>query len=394
MKALRKRGLALLLALLMLVGVVACNETVPDGGGTSETGSDSLSEDPTDTVTTPAPKAESATDPESETDPTPVFDAEEEAKHLRILAIGNSFSVDGMEYLWDICKAAGIENVTLGNLYIGGCTLAKHWTNISGKKAAYKYNKNTAGSWVTTEDVSVQSAMQDEYWDVITVQQASGSSGLPDTYGKLGNILGWIEEHKPNPEAKILWHMTWAYQSDSDHKNFPNYDSNQMTMYEAITSTVQSTVLTDERIDGVIPSGTAIQNLRTSYVGDTVTRDGYHLHKGIGRYTAGLVWFSVITGRSVDDITWVPDSYKGISTQLSVVKESVKNALQTPYAVTDSTHKTAPGDDELMRAVGLDPAQYELLDLQMAVNSYYNSTKQYERTTTGDTPRNGDPADI
>ena len=79
-----------------------------------------------------------------------------------------------------------------------------------------------------------------------------------------------------------------------------------MTMYNAIVDTLKSTVLSKELIDGVIPSGTAIQNLRSSYVGDTVTRDGYHLSHTHGRYTAALTWYAYLTGGDVNEITWVP----------------------------------------------------------------------------------------
>ncbi len=51
---------------------------------------------------------------------------------LRILAIGNSFSDDGTEYLPGLLEAAGIHNVIVARLYIGGCTLQRHckgsWT--------------------------------------------------------------------------------------------------------------------------------------------------------------------------------------------------------------------------------------------------------------------------
>ena len=58
---------------------------------------------------------------------TPVFAQQRDT--LRILAIGNSFSVDGVEhYLWELFDAAGIP-VVIGNMYIGGCTLEKHWNN-------------------------------------------------------------------------------------------------------------------------------------------------------------------------------------------------------------------------------------------------------------------------
>ena len=38
---------------------------------------------------------------------------------VKILAIGNSFAIDGMYQLWKLLKAGGMEEVTLGILYIG-----------------------------------------------------------------------------------------------------------------------------------------------------------------------------------------------------------------------------------------------------------------------------------
>ena len=68
---------------------------------------------------------------------------------LRILTIGNSFSDDTMEYVYQIAKSAGIDKIELGNLYIGGCTLDTHVANAKGDKAAYEYRTNTRGKWTT-----------------------------------------------------------------------------------------------------------------------------------------------------------------------------------------------------------------------------------------------------
>ena len=55
-------------------------------------------------------------------------------KSVKILAIGNSFSDDAMEHLAVILKGAGVENISLGNLYIGGCSLETHYNNIIKSK--------------------------------------------------------------------------------------------------------------------------------------------------------------------------------------------------------------------------------------------------------------------
>lgn len=313
-------------------------------------------------------------------------------KSLKILAIGNSFSVDGMQYLWDICRDGGVENVILGNMYIGGCSLNKHWTNMQSGAGAYQYRKNTDGKWNITEDFSIPNAIKDEKWDIITVQQSSGVSGEMESYSALDDITSYIQDHKTNPDAKIYWHMTWAYQGNSDHKDFPKYDSDQKKMYEAIASVAQSFVLRNEDISGLIPSGTAIQNLRSSYVGDTVTRDGYHLSHSHGRYTAALTWFAYITGGDIEGINWVPEEYNVLD-DIDPIKEAVANALKAPFEVTPSVFDKAVEKTDLERiiALGLDPANMELLDWGPTVASYWNSGSKFELIHAGNSKASNIP---
>ena len=305
-------------------------------------------------------------------------------KTLSILAIGNSFSIDAMEYLWQICNDAGYDTIELGNLYIGGCSLNTHWSNILNSKAAYTYYQNTDGSW-TSATSSANDAIISKKWDIITVQQSSDASGVASSYSNLDNILSYIYANTPST-TKVLWHMTWSYQGNSTHSAFPTYGSNQMTMYNAIVNAVNSEILTNDRIDGVIPSGTAIQNLRTSYFGDTLTRDGYHLSYNYGRYAAALTWFAYITGESIGDIDWVPSGYPEISYNLANIKESVGNAIKTPFTVTDSTYTIAiPATDEaLFTANGLNINDYQMMDLNMTSKTFYNSTKSFGLRTTAD----------
>jgi len=299
-------------------------------------------------------------------------------KSLKVLAIGNSFSVDGMEFLWQIAKNSGVETVVLGNLYIGGCSLDTHAGNIQKKSASYKYYKNTAGSWTTRESTTVEYGLKDEDWDIVTVQQASGSSGIASTYSRLDYILEYIAENRP--EAEIYWHMTWAYQQDSTHKEFSKYGSSQTKMFDAILKTVNEQVKPKEAIVGIIPAGTAIQNLRASSVGDAVTRDGYHLSHGLGRYTAGLTWFSYITGASADTVEWFPETYTlDIRPHLDAVKKAVNDAIASPESylpprAPDPSLKQPETDAEYLAAFGKNIEEYELLDWALEVQAYYNTT--------------------
>ncbi len=261
-------------------------------------------------------------------------------RNLKVLAIGNSFSVDAMEYLYKIASDYGIQNIVLGIMYIPGASLSRHVECINNDLSDYVYYKNTNDSWYYQDSsATLLDGLLDENWDVITIQQVSGYSGIPSSYnGDIDTIINYVNEHKTNDQAQIHWHMTWAYQSDSTHPDFVRYSSNQMTMYNAITSTVQDRILTRTDILNVIPSGTAIQNLRTSYYGDTLTRDGYHLSLDVGRYTAGLTWFMSITGLSIDQIQYKPIGVT--ETDLLAIKEAVQNACLYPYQITDSSYPT------------------------------------------------------
>jgi len=260
-------------------------------------------------------------------------------KSIKILAIGNSFSSDTMEYLYYICRAAGYTEIVLGNLYIGSCSLDMHWDNIKSGAGAYIYYKNNAGVWMPNKDKSLSYGLRDEDWDFITLQQKGNDSGNPSSYGNLGNIVNYLTKNKTNENAKIYWHMTWAYHPDM----FPGrYGANQAGMYRSIVSTVQNVILKTKGIDGVIPCGTVVQNLRSSYVGEALTRDGFHLSYDYGRYSTSLCWFTVLTGESIDELDWVPGNRKFLAEHFAVIREAVGNAVKSPYAVTQSNYKTAP----------------------------------------------------
>lgn len=255
---------------------------------------------------------------------------------LKILSIGNSFSVDAQEYLYYILEDLGVEEIKLGNLYVGGCTLDMHLVYADRNVAAYTYYTNTDGTWQETENYSIEQAVTSENWDYITFQQASGSSGITSTYDDLDALIDIV---KPLcPDAKLVWHMTWAYQQDSSHKEFVKYDSNQETMYKAIVSAVNEKIETNDNIDFVIPVGTAIQNARTSYIGDNLTADGHHLSLDLGRYIAGLTFAHALTGLSIDDVEFQPETVT--ESQKKVAIEAVNNCFAQPYEVTESVYTT------------------------------------------------------
>lgn len=215
---------------------------------------------------------------------------------LRILAIGNSFSDDGMEYLPQLLENLDIQNVEVARLYVGGCSLQQHLSFFNEQKSPYIFNRSEAGKnrWVEHKSkVSLQYALSLGEWDIITLQQQSGKSGQYESYEPyLGELIQIIKKHQPS--ARIAWHMTWSYSTDSNHGEFPNYDRNQQKMLQAIYDATQQAVQSHPEIEIVIPAGTTIQSLRMSAINNhphDLTRDGYHMGFGAGRYALACTWY-------------------------------------------------------------------------------------------------------
>jgi len=257
---------------------------------------------------------------------------------LKILCIGNSYSVDTMQYVYQIAKDLDVPKITLGNLYIGGCSIETHYQNATNDIADYTYFFNNNGSWVTTPNYTIKQAAESENWDYISFQQNSGNSGTPSTFTNLQALTNIIREMCP--DAEFFWHMTWAYQKDSEKLTESIYKNDQQAMYSAIISTVKCEILTNETFEFVAPVGTAIQNARTSYIGDNLNRDGTHLTKGLGRYIAGLTLLGECTGLDISETTWKPNDVS--ESEQIVAIECAVNALEKPYQITESDYKTQP----------------------------------------------------
>ena len=257
-------------------------------------------------------------------------------KTLKLLAVGNSFSMDTTEYLYDILKAEGYTDVIIGRLHIPSCTVDRHLNCATFNLKDYQYHENADGKWVSYAAYSLYDALMKEDWDIITFQQASGDSGKAETYDSLPQLMDYVQQNMTNPDAKFVWHMTWAYQADSDHSAFVKYASKQDIMYQEIVKAVQEKIVSNEEIVAIIPAGTAVQNASTSFLGDTLTRDGYHLND-IGRVIASYAWYAMLNGTTLEQVNLEKAGGFSIYPELKdVIVDSVNNALAKPFEVTPS----------------------------------------------------------
>ena len=234
-------------------------------------------------------------------------------REMKVLCIGNSFSIDAVENnLVELAAERGID-LTVGNLYIGGCSLERHAMNMRGDSAVYSYRlmrQDKAQQMFTrevTDSVSILWALASDEWDVVTMQQASHYSGQWFTYEPwLSELIDSVRLHIQD-KTKIYWYMTWAYQQDAKHPAFvPNYNGSQAYMYDEILGCNRQ-VLANHPFDGFIPGGIAVQQARATKLGDTLCRDGYHLSYTCGRYLMACLWLEVLTGQSAVGCTFMPE---------------------------------------------------------------------------------------
>lgn len=239
---------------------------------------------------------------------------------MNILSIGNSFSTDAQRYLHRIAKADGIEINTF-NLFIGGCSLSHHYRNMLSGERAYDLEMNGES---TGFRVSLEEALLNRDWDIITIQQVSNEAPYYDTYQPyLDSIIEFVR--KCVPKAKIVMHQTWAYEEGSYRLNTELSYTHHQEMFRDIEK-AYSKAAEAINADFIIPSGALFQKLIQNGI-QKVHRDTFHAGFGLGRYALGLLWYSEITGRSVKNNTFRELDEAATDEQLEIAKKCVDELI-------------------------------------------------------------------
>jgi len=249
---------------------------------------------------------------------------------LRILAIGNSFSWNAVEQNLSAIALADGKCAIIGNMYIGGCSLERHWNNAQTDNTDYSFRKINQYDVRTVQGkVTLAEALANEPWDIVTFQQASHFSGFPETYEPyLTELIKYVKARVP-AGTKLYWHQTWAYAKTSTHRAFPDYDKDQDKMYRMIME-ASAKACRDHGLT-VIPCGTTMQNLRGTFIGDNVTVDGFHLNN-LGKYAAACTWYQVLFGESVIGNAFRPQYLT--EEEVLAAQCSAATAVKKPFKVS------------------------------------------------------------
>ena len=269
---------------------------------------------------------------------------------ISVLFIGNSYSDDTIDLSYNVAKSLGINNVEIATLYYPGCTIDQHLEFLRSNPRNYIFRYFDASGRLSTTETdfskaqlsTMEEGIKFKDWDFIVLQQGSRDSGLPGTYGNVNSLISYVRSKATNPHVRFAFNMTWAYATGSSNYGFANYGNNQQTMYNGIINSVKTQIEPNKDFVAIIPNGTAVQNARTSSVGDNLTRDmADHLTYDLGRYVAALTFVGAISGMDITDVQYAPGGLT--QTYVGIAKESAINAIKSPYTVTKSAY--VPADE-------------------------------------------------
>ena len=180
---------------------------------------------------------------------------------LRVLMIGNSFSICVGNNLPQIVRLSKKHHLELTSAYIGGCPLALHAEHLRTAKKDPKFAPYRISYW-NSDDLrhhaprmgNVLELLKNNTYDVVTIQQASWGSWNFDTYyPHADEVISCIRKY--NPDAKIIIQQTWSYRNDSS--NFANWGFGSDEMYARLKKAYAA--FAEKTGFDIIPTGDAVQ---------------------------------------------------------------------------------------------------------------------------------------
>lgn len=277
-----------------------------------------------------------------------------------ILFIGNSFTKDAVEHLPGLLAGAGNAKVNMTHIYYGGQFISTYNSNFSDPSGFTCYTcKPGATSWSNTTGVSIEDCCNSAEWDVVTIQEHTGNWCAWDfTSTSQSDVQSLISKIKATQKGtpKFYYIMSQAYYNmakiGSASKPYITWED-QEGMYNVIVEFGKKMMDTGY-FEGIIATGTMLQNLRTSPLNTPMdlTRDGYHMDGGLARYGAACTVFETIItpkfGTSMDGNTFRYDVTNTSETQYTtpvtsanapVALQAARYAIQKPYQITDMSSR-------------------------------------------------------
>ena len=252
---------------------------------------------------------------------SPCTAAEDSERPLRVLMIGNSFSICNLKQMPHVAAAMG-KRVDLASLYIGGCSLKQHWKNVVASTNAafrpYRFDRIVYGKNIVDDGkANIPDALVLDKWDVVMVQQASHYSWQPETYEPFGGLLV-AKIRELAPQAKIVVQETWSYPPWDGRLAKFGFDQAEMYMrlHGAYAGFAERYGL------DVIPVGTAAEIVPNR--NSLFNEPNFHFNRD-GEYLQGLVFTAKLFGVDVRKCPYKPGWMD--SSRAEEIKKAVMDAI-------------------------------------------------------------------
>ena len=286
---------------------------------------------------------------------------------LKILFIGNSFTVDAVHQLPKFVDSMKLDKIQLTNMYYAGRPIVDHYSGYEKGQADYTCYQCGPGhsSWTTEKNkMSLKEAVTATDWDIITIQECTGHPGgwswseyFPDIKMNESQLVPefvkLIKRDCPNKSVKLYYIMSQAYGKENKTKLIqnPSYFNSQDEMYACIVG-VGRKVMETGYFSGIVATGTIMQNLRASSVKSErdFTRDTYHMDNGISRFCAAACVFETLisptayaNGLKLDNCKYrIPTGYVTSNDCCTAVTDELypfcmnvwRAAMEKPFEVT------------------------------------------------------------
>ena len=249
-------------------------------------------------------------------------------KPLKVLMIGNSFSISCTRQLPQVAEANG-HKLDLASMYIGGCSLERHCRNIEAAATnatfkPYRFDRYVEGRrTVEKGTANIPDALVMDKWDFVTIQQASHLSWDKSSYHPWGDTLV-AKIRELAPQAIILVQETWSYPPWD--KRLKKFGFDQAEMYARLHGAYGE--FAAKYGFGIIPVGTAAE--RCPDRNSLFTKPDFHFNHDEGEYLQALVWYAELFGKDPARNKFVPKniSAEEIALFKKCAAEAVKNFPQ------------------------------------------------------------------
>ena len=253
--------------------------------------------------------------------------AGEDEKPLKVLMIGNSFSICNLREMPNVASAMG-KRLDLASLFIGGCSLERHWNNVVAASTnvafrPYRFDRTVDGKKVVENGkANIPGALVLDRWDVVTVQQASHFSWRPETFEPFGgSLVAKIRELAP--QAKVVVQETWSYPPWD--KRLKKFGFDQAEMYRRLHATYAG--FAGKYGFEVVPVGTAAEIVPDR--NSLFTKPDFHFNRE-GVYLQGLAFTAKLFGVDVRKCPYRPDWMP--EERAKAIKEAVMSAVSAQAA--------------------------------------------------------------